>query len=65
MENELIEDEEKLRERIDNYIEERSKAQDSFSAKYNANVDPYKNKWKMFAKVFPKGNISDILNESW
>ena len=65
IEDEWIEDEEKLKERIDIYIEERAKAQNSFSAKYNASVDPDKNRWELCTKVLSRRDVTNILSEPW
>lgn len=65
IEDEWIDNEEELKERINIYIEEREKAQNSFTAKYNTTVDPDKNKWDLCTKVLSRRDITDILAESW
>lgn len=65
IEDDWIEDEEKLRERIDAYINERAKAQNAFSAKYNASIDPDANRWERCAEVLSRRDIITKLSESW
>ena len=65
IEDEWIENEEELKERVDRYINEREKAQNSFSAKYNSTVDPDKNRWELCTKVLSRRDINDILTKSW
>lgn len=65
IEDDWIEDEEKLRERIDAYINERAKAQNAFSAKYNKTIDPDANRWERCSEVLSRRDIVSKLSEPW
>ena len=65
IEDEWIDDEEKLQERIDSYIHEREKAQDAFTLKYRNSIDPEANLWERCAVVLSRKDIVDKLSESW
>ncbi len=65
IDDDWIEDEEELRERMDTYIHERKKAQDAFSLKYRTSLDPEANKWELCAEVLSRKDIIDVLSEPW
>lgn len=65
IEDDWIDDEEKLRERMDAYISERKDAQDAFSVKYRTSYDPEANKWELCAEVLSRKDIVDVLSEPW
>ncbi|MBF0543189.1 MAG: DEAD/DEAH box helicase family protein [Candidatus Riflebacteria bacterium] len=65
IEDDWIEDEENLRERMDSYIQERENAQNVFSVKYRSSLAPDSNKWELCAEVLSRKNIVDILSEPW
>jgi SNF2 family DNA or RNA helicase len=65
IEDEWIDDEEKLQERIDSYIHEREKAQDAFTLKYRNSIDTEANLWERCAEVLSRKDIVDKLSESW
>ncbi len=65
IEDDWIENEENLRERMDRYIHEREKAQNAFSVKYRVSLDPDSNNWERCARVLSRKNIIDILSEPW
>jgi superfamily II DNA/RNA helicase len=65
IEDEWIENEEILKERMDVYIHERDNAQNAFSVKYRTSIDPESNKWELCAEVLSRKNIVDILSEPW
>lgn len=65
IEDEWIDDEEKLRERVDVYISERKNAQDAFTVKYRTSNDPEANKWELCERVLSRKDIVDVLSEPW
>ncbi len=65
IEDDWIENEENLRERMDSYIHERKNAQNAFSVKYRTSIDPEANKWELCAEVLSRKNIVDVLSEPW
>lgn len=65
IEDDWIEDEEKLKERMDSYIHERENAQNAFSVKYRTSVDPNANRWELCTEVLSRRDIFDLLSEPW
>lgn len=65
IEDEWIQDEEELQERMDEYMHERERATNAFSVKYKATVDPHKNKWELCEKVLSRRDIINKLSEPW
>jgi len=65
IEDDWIEDEENMRERMDSYIHERENAQNAFSVKYRISLDPESNKWELCSEVLSRKNIVDVLSEPW
>lgn len=60
-----IQDEANLKERMDEYIHERDKAQNAFSVKYKSTVDPDANKWEYCTEVLSRRDIINNLSEPW
>jgi superfamily II DNA or RNA helicase/HKD family nuclease len=65
IEDDWIESEEKLKERMDIYIHEREKAQNAFSVKYRSSIDPNANKWEQCSEVLSRKDIVAKLSEPW
>lgn len=65
IEDDWIQDEEALQERMDEYMHERERATNAFSVKYKATVDPHQNKWELCEKVLSRRDIIDKLSEPW
>jgi superfamily II DNA or RNA helicase len=65
IEDEWIDNREKLEERIDAYMHERKDAQNAFSVKYRSTVDPEANRWELCAKVLSRRDIINKLSEPW
>jgi len=65
IEDEWIEDVEKLAERMDIYIHERKRAQDAFSVKYRTTLDPEANRWELCSEVLSRKDIVKVLSEPW
>lgn len=65
IDDEWIEDEEQLKERMNEYIHERNKAQNAFTVKYRVTVDPEANLWERCATVLSRSDIVSKLSEPW
>lgn len=65
IEDEWIESEEELRERMKEYIHERDNAKNAFSVKYRDSITPNENKWEECTKVLSRVDIVKHLTEPW
>lgn len=65
IDDEWIQDEEELRDRMDEYIHERDKAQDAFSVKYRSTLDPQAHLWERCSTVLSRRDIVARLSEPW
>lgn len=65
IDDEWIQDEEKLRDRMDEYMHERVKAQDEFSIKYRNTLDPQAHLWERCSTVLSRKDIVAKLSEAW
>lgn len=65
IEDEWIDDEEQLRVKMDAYLHEREQAQNSFSVKYQATIDPNSNKWEYCAEVLSRSDVGQRLSKPW
>lgn len=50
---------------MNEYIHERKKAQDAFSIKYRASLEPDANLWERCASVLSRKDIINKLSEPW
>lgn len=65
IDDDWIDNEEKLKDRMDEYMHERKRAQDAFSLKYRSTIDPEANLWERCASVLSRKDIVDKLSEPW
>nr|MBF0223257.1 DEAD/DEAH box helicase family protein [Desulfobulbaceae bacterium] len=65
IEDEWIESEELLKERIDQYIHEREDAENAFTVKYRDTVSPDANKWEKCSEVLSRRDIDEIMRKGW
>jgi len=65
IDDEWIEDEEELKNRINEYMHERKKAQDAFTVKYRETIDPEAHLWERCASVLSRRDIVSKLSEPW
>lgn len=65
IDDEWIENEEELKERMNEYMHERKKAQDAFSVKYRGTLDPAAHLWERCALVLSRRDIVNKLSEPW
>lgn len=65
IDDDWIQDEEELRDRMDEYIHERVRAQDAFSVKYRNTLDPQAHLWERCSTVLSRHDIVAKLSEPW
>lgn len=65
IEDEWIENEEELKNRMNEYMHERKKAHDAFSVKYRKTIDPEEHLWERCASVLSRRDIVNKLSEPW
>lgn len=65
IDDEWIQDENVLKEKMDTYMHERKKAEDAFSVKYRGTLDPEAHLWERCAAVLSRRDIVDALSEPW
>jgi superfamily II DNA or RNA helicase len=65
IEDDWIENIEKLEEMMDEYIHLRQKARDVFELRYKETVDPDKNRWELCSRVLARKDVVEKLSESW
>lgn len=65
IDDDWIQDEEELQQRVDAYIHERKMTQDAFSIKYRDTLDPEANLWERCATVLSRRDIVNTLSEPW
>ncbi|SMC87265.1 hypothetical protein SAMN02746065_11316 [Desulfocicer vacuolatum DSM 3385] len=65
IDDDWIDEEEKLKERMDAYMHERRKAQNAFSIKYQSSLNPETHLWERCAKVLSRRDIINKLSQPW
>ena len=65
IDDEWIDDEEKLKNRMNEYMHERQNAQDSFSVKYRGTINPDEHLWERCSSVLSRRDIVNKLSEPW
>jgi len=65
IEDDWIQNEEELENRMDEYIHERKRAQNAFSLKYRSSVEEDANLWERCATVLSRRDIVSILSKPW
>jgi len=65
IEDDWIADVGKLGEMMDQYMHLRRQATNAFQLRYQANVDPDKNRWELCSKVLSRQDVIDKLSEAW
>lgn len=65
IDDEWIENEEELNDRMNEYMHERKRAQDAFSVKYRGTIDPEAHLWERCASVLSRRDIVNKLSEPW
>lgn len=65
IDDEWIDNEEALKDRMNEYMHEREKAQDAFSVKYRRTIDPNAHLWERCESVLSRRDIVNKLSEPW
>ncbi|QKK08604.1 MAG: DEAD/DEAH box helicase family protein [Planctomycetota bacterium] len=65
IEDEWIQNIEKLEEQMDRYIHLRKQAIDAFDIRYQATIDPQANRWELCSRVLSRQDVRDRLSEPW
>jgi len=65
IEDEWIENVEKLEEMMDEYIHLRQKARDVFEMRYQETIDPAKDRWELCSRVLARRDVVDCLSIPW
>jgi superfamily II DNA/RNA helicase len=65
IEDDWIENVEKLEEMMDQYMHLRQKARDVFELRYKETVDPDKNRSELCSRVLSRKDVVEKLSESW
>jgi superfamily II DNA or RNA helicase len=65
IEDDWIETQEKLEEKMDEYIHLRQKARDVFEMRYQETIDPDANRWELCSRVFSRRDVLERLSEPW
>ena len=65
IEDNWIESEELLKERIDQYIHERKAAENAFTVRYRDSVSPDDNRWERCSDVLSRRDIDERMRKGW
>lgn len=67
LDDEWIEDEERMGQELDRYIERRQAAKNAFEIRYQTreSVDPGKERWELCSKVLARAELMEKLSEGW
>ena len=65
IEDDWIENVERLEIMMDEYIHLRRKARDTFEVRYKETIDPDKNRWELCSRVLARKDVIEKLSESW
>lgn len=65
IEDDWIESVEKLEEMMDEYIHLRRKVRDVFEMRYQATIDPDRDRWELCSRVLARRDIVERLSEPW
>jgi superfamily II DNA/RNA helicase len=65
IEDEWIDNEEKLEEMMNEYIHLRQNARNAFEMRYKETIDPDRNRWELCSRVLARKDVVEKLSESW
>lgn len=67
LDDEWIDDQERMDEELDKYIDRRNAAKNAFELRYQTreNIDPGKERWETCSKVLSRSELLFKLNEGW
>jgi superfamily II DNA/RNA helicase len=65
IDDDWIESEEKLEKMMDEYIHLRKQAHDVFELRYQATIDPDRDRWELCSRVLARSDVVDRLSVPW
>jgi superfamily II DNA/RNA helicase len=65
IEDEWIENVEKLEQMMDKYVHLRQKARDVFELRYKETIDPEKDRWELCSRVLARRDVEKRMSEPW
>ena len=67
LDDEWIDDQQRMDEELDKYIERRQAAKNAFELRYQTreSIDPGKERWELCSKVLARTELLEKLNEGW
>lgn len=65
IDDDWIENVEKLEEMMDEYIHLRQRARDVFEMRYQETIDPDKDRWELCSRVLARKDVVEKLSEAW
>jgi len=65
IEDDWIDDEERLQDEMDAYIHKRKEAENAFTIRYRQTVDPEANRWEFCAEVLSRKDVVDRMQQGW
>lgn len=65
IEDDWIDDAERLDERVDEYMHLRNKARNAFQVRYQETIDPNRERWELCSRVLSRRDVLDKLAEPW
>lgn len=65
IEDEWIEDIERLDALMDEYLHLRQRAKNAFEVRYQQTIDPDQNRWELCSRVLARKDVVEKLSESW
>jgi superfamily II DNA or RNA helicase len=65
IDDDWIESEEKLEKMMDEYIHLRKQARDVFELRYQATIDPDRDRWELCSRVLARSDVVDRLSVPW
>jgi superfamily II DNA or RNA helicase len=65
IEDDWIENEEKLEQMMDTYVHLRQQARDVFEMRYQQTIDPDKDRWELCSRVLARRDVVDRLSVPW
>lgn len=65
IDDEWIDDEERLKEEMDSYIHKRKEAENAFTVRYRETIDPDAHRWEFCSAVLSRKDIIDKMQQGW
>lgn len=65
IEDDWIENVQRLEQAMDEYVHLRQKARDIFELRYRETIDPDRNRWELCSRVLARKDVVEKLSESW